>query len=77
MRRLQRLGAALGLMAVTLSAQAAAPSYELRRQTLASLVKVRATDCPDGDRAASGFVLERGERIVTAHHAVGAAARWW
>ena len=37
-------------MAVTLSAQAAAPSYELRRQTLASLVKVRATDCPDGDQ---------------------------
>lgn len=68
---MKRIGAALGLAAVLLGAQAAAPSYELRRQALASLVKVRATDCPDGDRAASGFVLERGERIVTAHHAVG------
>ena len=47
MRPWQCLGAALGLMAVTLSAPGRQrASYELRRQTLASLVKVRATDCP-------------------------------
>lgn len=63
--------AALALLAPALAA-AQAPSFDLRREVLRSLVQVTASDCADGvPRSGSGFALEQPGRIVTAHHVVG------
>lgn len=53
-------------------AQVPAPSLAQREQVLRALVQVSANDCADGSsRSGSGFVLEPGARVVTAHHVVG------
>lgn len=53
-----------------------APTVPQREKVLASLVQITSTQCADGkDRSGSGFVLEPGGRIVTAHHVVGGCVR--
>lgn len=63
------------LLAAALAA-ADAPTLAQREKVLASLVQITATQCADGkDRSGSGFVLDAGGRIVTAHHVVGGCGR--
>ena len=69
------MSAAALVIAATLAA-GEAPSLPQREKVLASLVQITSTQCADGkDRSGSGFVLEPGGRIVTAHHVVGGCGR--
>ena len=57
-------------------AGADAPTLAQREKVLASLVQITSTQCADGkDRSGSGFVLDAGGRVVTAHHVVGGCGR--
>jgi len=58
--------------AVPQTSVAQAPSFEMRKQVLRSLVQVTAGGCADGTRrSGSGFLIEKAGRVVTAHHVVG------
>lgn len=68
------MSAALLLAAAIAAADA--PSLAQREKVLASLVQITASQCADGkDRSGSGFALDAGGRIVTAHHVVGGCGR--
>ncbi len=70
---------ALALLAALVAALAAPPGQALdpatREAVARSVVQVRARDCPDGDRAGSGFVYAEAETVVTSLHVVAGCRR--
>jgi S1-C subfamily serine protease len=70
---------AAALLVAALAALPAAPASALdagaREAAARSVVQVRARECPDGDRAGSGFVYAAAGSVVTALHVVAGCRR--